>query len=220
MTLSQALIGETVRPRDRGRYQGYLAAVAVSANTFGPVAGGYLTEHLGWPSIFLINLPLGLIAVLLTLRLKARPGMRTGKRFDYPGLLLFVLFVASALLALEQIQQMDAKALPVIFGLVAIAIGALVPAAPTFGAAAGLDPPEATAGVAVGDVCALVPPRPGASRCTLRRNFIPRKPITKTTTPTMRGIGETRLVPPVAAGRRRTTGAETGFARSFSCRYE
>src|SRR4029453_1970833 len=103
------------------------------------------------------------------------------------------------------------------------ATGALVAAAPIFGAAAGLDPPVATAGVAVADVCALEPPLPGASRCTLRRNFIPRKPTTKTTIPTMRGIGETRLLPPVrrgAAGRRRTTGAETGFARSFSWRYE
>src|SRR5882724_4812911 len=100
------------------------------------------------------------------------------------------------------------------------ATGALVATAPMFGAAAGLDPPEATAGVAVGNVCALEPPRPGASRCTLRKNFMPRKPTTKTTTPTMSGIGETRLLPPVAAGRRRTTGAETGFARSFSWRYE
>src|SRR5262249_40575775 len=50
------------------------------------------------------------------------------------------------------------------------ATGALVALAPRFGAAAGLDPPEATAGVAVGDVCALEPPRPGARRCTLRRN--------------------------------------------------
>src|SRR5947199_509936 len=74
MTLSQALIGETVPPRERGRYQGYLAAVVVSSNTFGPVAGGYLTEHLGWRSIFLINLPLGVVAVFLTLRLEANPG--------------------------------------------------------------------------------------------------------------------------------------------------
>src|SRR5512132_984194 len=103
------------------------------------------------------------------------------------------------------------------------ATGALVATAPTFGAAAGLDPPEATAGVTVGDVCALELPRPGVSLCTLRKNFMPRKPTTKTTTPTMSGIGETRLLPPVrpvAAGRRRTTGAETGFARSFSWRYE
>ena len=40
MTLSQALIGEAIPPRERGRYQGYLAGVAVSSNTFGPVAGG------------------------------------------------------------------------------------------------------------------------------------------------------------------------------------
>src|ERR1043166_4362070 len=79
------------------------------------------------------------------------------------------------------------------------ATGALAATAPMFGAAAGLDPPEATAGLAVGDVCALEPPRPGASRCTFRRNFIPRKPTTKTTTPTISGIGETRLLPPVAA---------------------
>src|SRR5206468_9708628 len=48
------------------------------------------------------------------------------------------------------------------------ATGALVATAPMFGASAGLDPPEETAGVAVGNVCPLEPPRPGASRCTLK----------------------------------------------------
>ena len=65
MTLSQALIGETIPPRERGRYQGYLAGVSVSSSTFGPVAGGYLTEAFGWQSIFLVNVPLGLVAVVL-----------------------------------------------------------------------------------------------------------------------------------------------------------
>src|SRR5712675_3792908 len=69
MTLSQALVGEAIPPRERARYQGYLAAVAVCANTFGPVAGGYLTEHFGWQSIFLVNIPIGLGAVALTFRL-------------------------------------------------------------------------------------------------------------------------------------------------------
>src|SRR4029434_6174609 len=63
------------------------------------------------------------------------------------------------------------------------ATGAFGAAAPTFGAAA----PEATAGGAVDDVCVV--PRPGACRCTLRRNFIPRKPTTKTTMPTISGVG-------------------------------
>ena len=45
MTLSQALIGEHVPPRERGRFQGYFAAVFAVASTLGPVLGGYLTEH-------------------------------------------------------------------------------------------------------------------------------------------------------------------------------
>src|SRR5918996_1733270 len=48
------------------------------------------------------------------------------------------------------------------------ATGALVATAPTFGAVAGLVPPVTTAGAAVREVCALEPPREGASRCTLR----------------------------------------------------
>jgi len=72
MTLSQALVGEAIPPRERARYQGYLAAVAVCANTFGPVAGGYLTGYFGWRSIFLINVPIGLVALLLARGLPAR----------------------------------------------------------------------------------------------------------------------------------------------------
>ena len=69
MTLSQALIGESAPPRERARYQGYIAAVAVTANGFGPVAGGFLTEHFGWRSIFLVSVPIGLIAFALTFRI-------------------------------------------------------------------------------------------------------------------------------------------------------
>src|SRR5271157_3915477 len=80
MTLSQALVGEAFPPRERARYQGYLAAVAVCANTFGPVAGGYLTEQFGWQSIFLVNLPIGLGAVALAWRLPSPTMERLGSR--------------------------------------------------------------------------------------------------------------------------------------------
>jgi len=119
MTLSQALVGETIPPRERGRYQGYLAGVVVSSSTFGPVAGGYLTQAFGWRSIFLVNVPLGLVAVFLVLRLQTRPGDRRRTTFDAPGLVLFTMFVAPLILALEQVQRMDARTLPIIVGLVA-----------------------------------------------------------------------------------------------------
>src|ERR1700704_3171400 len=48
MTLSQALVGEAIPPRERARYQGYLAGVGISANAFGPVVGGFMAQHLGW----------------------------------------------------------------------------------------------------------------------------------------------------------------------------
>jgi EmrB/QacA subfamily drug resistance transporter len=126
MTLSQALVGESIPPRERARYQGYLAAVAVSANTFGPVAGGYLTEHFGWQSIFLVNVPIGLLAVFLTRNLESRVPDRREWRPDPGGLVLFTIFVATTLLALERTQQADLQALPVVGGLATAGIIALV----------------------------------------------------------------------------------------------
>lgn len=125
MTLSQALIGEAVPPRERARYQGYLAAVAVSANTFGPVAGGYLTEHFGWPSIFLVNVPFGLLAMLLARRLPVATGERLPWRSDPGGLVLFAIFVATSLFALEQLQQVDMASLPMGGLLLAAGLAAL-----------------------------------------------------------------------------------------------
>lgn len=112
MTLSQALVGETIPPRERARYQGYLAAVAVCANTFGPVAGGFLTEHFGWQAIFLVNLPIGLGAMALTTRLPNSAAERLPWRADPGGLFFFTLFVATTLLALEQVQHAELASLP------------------------------------------------------------------------------------------------------------
>jgi EmrB/QacA subfamily drug resistance transporter len=126
MTLSQALIGEAIPPRERARYQGYLAAVAVSANTFGPIAGGYLTEHFGWRSIFLINLPIGLIAVALTYRLPSRAAAGETWRADPMGLVLLTVFVTATLLALEQAQHVNMAALPLAGGLFAAGIVSLM----------------------------------------------------------------------------------------------
>lgn len=125
MTLSQALIAEAVPPRERARYQGYLAANAVCASTFGPVAGGFLTQHLGWKSVFLVNVPLGVIAFLLTFRLRSRPGSGAALHFDPFGLLLFILFVAPVLLALEQAQRIQWQSLPAVLSLLAVGIAAL-----------------------------------------------------------------------------------------------
>ncbi len=125
MTLSQALIGEAIAPRERGRYQGYLAGIAVSSNTFGPVAGGYLTQAFGWQSIFLINIPLCLLAFAFVSRIPARQGDRRRTTFNSPGLVLFIFFVGPVILALEQVQRMEMSALPMALGLLAFGLVSL-----------------------------------------------------------------------------------------------
>jgi EmrB/QacA subfamily drug resistance transporter len=126
MTLSQALVGEAVPPRERGRYQGYLAGIAVTSNSFGPVAGGYLTQAFGWQSIFLVNIPLGLLAMMFVFRIPPRQGDRRRTTFDSPGLVLFIFFVGPVILALEQVQRMELSSLPLALGLLAFGLVSLV----------------------------------------------------------------------------------------------
>ncbi len=126
MTLTNALVGETVPPRERGRYQGYLASVFVVSSTFGPVAGGWLTQHFGWQSVFLINLPLGALALVMVYRMKA-PAVGFGRfHFDFIGVALFALFIAPLLLALEQAQRFSLERLPTVLGLIGLAVLSLV----------------------------------------------------------------------------------------------
>jgi EmrB/QacA subfamily drug resistance transporter len=102
MTLAQALIGEHVSPRERGRFSGYFATVFALASTSGPVLGAYLTEHLSWRAVFAINLPLGLIAAILAWRIPQPATPRRGRfRPDVAGALLFALSAFALLFALS-----------------------------------------------------------------------------------------------------------------------
>src|SRR3954468_13897449 len=126
MTLSQALIAEAVPPRQRGKYQGYLSGMYATAATFGPVAGGWLTQVFGWPSVFLVNLPLGLVAAVLVMRLPAHPTRGGSMRFDVWGTVFFAGFIAPLLLAMEQAQHSDLRALPAVAALLALAVASVV----------------------------------------------------------------------------------------------
>ncbi len=126
MVLSQALLGENVPRRQLGRAQGILAAVIVVSSTFGPVAGGVLTQFFGWPSVFLVNLPLGALAMLLALRLPALAGSGGHGRFDWLGLVLFAGLVVPLLLALEQLQHFDPATLFRAVGSLGVSLPCLV----------------------------------------------------------------------------------------------
>ncbi len=104
MTLAQALIGEHVSPRERGRFAGYFATVFALASTSGPVLGAYLTEHFGWRAVFVVNVPLGLLAAALALRIPAPPPAQARaprvRALDVQGAVLFSVATTCMLFAL------------------------------------------------------------------------------------------------------------------------
>ena len=125
MTLSQAIIGETIPPLERAKYQGYLAAVMVTATSIGPLIGGTLTTHFGWRSMFLFNVPLAALAMYLSRSAPVRPPVARTWGFDFPGLMLFVVFIAPFLIALDVLRAMDANTRGVGVGLLALSLMAL-----------------------------------------------------------------------------------------------
>lgn len=123
MSVAQGLIGQSVSARDRARYQGYISALGMSANSVGPILGGALTIWLGWRSIFIVGMPLGLLAALLLLRLPALPPPASARaRFDWIGLLLLAVTIISLLVALDQTKQMNQGAIYPSIGLLLMAL--------------------------------------------------------------------------------------------------
>ena len=86
MTLAMAVVGDLVAPRERGRYQGYIAATFAVATIVGPLIGGVLVESASWRWVFLVNLPLGAVALAgLALRLPAPERTRPEQPLDTLG---------------------------------------------------------------------------------------------------------------------------------------
>jgi EmrB/QacA subfamily drug resistance transporter len=108
MSLALAIIGDIVPPRERSKYQGYFMAMFGTSSVLGPVIGGFLAgqESLlgitGWRWIFYVNVPLGLLAFAVVMRVLHLPHQRREHRIDWPGALALVTCLVPLLIVAEQ----------------------------------------------------------------------------------------------------------------------
>jgi EmrB/QacA subfamily drug resistance transporter len=108
MSLALAIIGDIVPPRERSRYQGFFMAVFGTSSVLGPVIGGFLAGQssllgiTGWRWIFYINVPLGLLAFVVVMRVLHLPHQRRDHRIDWPGALALITCLVPLLIVAEQ----------------------------------------------------------------------------------------------------------------------
>jgi EmrB/QacA subfamily drug resistance transporter len=121
--LTQTTIADMITPRERGKYQAYMATSWVTAGVLGPALGGMIADHLSWALIFWLNVPLGLLAALLTYRAMRRlPRQDRRHRLDLVGATLMVTASTIFLIAITSGGTRIAWLSPAMASLVGISV--------------------------------------------------------------------------------------------------
>jgi EmrB/QacA subfamily drug resistance transporter len=103
-----AILTSSTPPQHRGRALGIYTTSVYLGLTLGPFLGGFMTQHLGWRSIFLVNVPLGIFTIALIMwKLKGEWADSRGEEFDYTGTLLYALTLIALIYGLSELPAIS-----------------------------------------------------------------------------------------------------------------
>ena len=122
MAMTFTILGDILSPRERGKYVGYFTGVFASASVIGPLVGGFFVDHVSWRWVFLINLPLGAVAMVVAARYLHIHKTVRRHSIDLLGAALLTVSVTSVLLASSWGGQRYAWGSPQIVGLFVLGI--------------------------------------------------------------------------------------------------
>jgi EmrB/QacA subfamily drug resistance transporter len=103
MSLALSIVGDVIPPRDRGRYQGYFGAVFGAASVLGPLIGGFLVDQASWRWVFYVNVPIGLVALVVINRVLKLDHVKRHAKIDYAGAMLLVGGVSLLLVGISDV---------------------------------------------------------------------------------------------------------------------
>ena len=105
MGLTFTIIGDLFSPAERGRFQGLFGGVFGLASVIGPLAGGWITDHLTWRWAFYVNAPLGILAVAtLYFTFPHVKPHKLGRGIDWKGILALIAWIVPLLLTLSEVN--------------------------------------------------------------------------------------------------------------------
>jgi EmrB/QacA subfamily drug resistance transporter len=98
MVGAQAITGDVIPPRQRGKYMGYFGAVFGLSSVLGPLLGGFFTQHLSWRWVFYINVPIGIVALFIVATVLHIDVRKVRHKIDWLGLTLLSAGVSAIIL--------------------------------------------------------------------------------------------------------------------------